>query len=296
MSELTREQIKAWRETLVAMYWQSHHLAPVTYDSVIEEIKSLCDLALQALTVRSEGFREGVAAAAWAIGELDGGEPERDRAIDEAIATVRALSPRETDADAQVPGSSPRETKAPSVTQGQGAREAPLGASAPSAEVAERDRLYIRLKQLANGQGTVFPERRHDAKAIAETCEQAAALLSKVGQASLRTERPQSGEMVMPQDFIVGAGHFRAGIKVDTVQGAVIRLYEHMQMLESELGRLCWHCKSAIYPGEPKKMFNPAPNAASGGTWVAVHEKCPTDPLKAFQDRLAAAEAEEGKS
>lgn len=45
------------------------------------------------LTARSEGFREGVEAAAWAIGELDGGDPERERALDDAIATVRALTP-----------------------------------------------------------------------------------------------------------------------------------------------------------------------------------------------------------
>ncbi len=104
--------------------------------------------------------------------------------------------------------------------------------------------------------------------------------------------RQPSSDQVLPCEFVVGAGHFNAGVKVETAQGAVNRMYEHMQALECELGRLCWHCKSAIYPGEPRKMFNPAPSAASGGTWVSIHETCPVNPLKAFQDRISAAEAE----
>jgi hypothetical protein len=43
---------------------------------------------------------------------------------------------------------------------------------------AAHDAVIVRLKQLAGGQGTVSPERRHDAKAIAETCNQAATVLS----------------------------------------------------------------------------------------------------------------------
>jgi len=63
--------------------------------------------------------------------------------------------------------------------------------------------------------------------------------------AALREKTPHSyvEEALLPGELVVGSGHFHAGVKVSTAQGAITRMFERMQLLEKllEIAR-CPNC------------------------------------------------------
>lgn len=92
-------------------------------------------------------------------------------------------------------------------------------------------------------------------------------------------------DSILPCEFVVGAAHFAPGVTVAAAQGAVNRLYEHMRMMECRLGELCYECRLGIGEHEAVRWINLAPDAASGGTRVAIHDDCDKATVRSFLPR-----------
>lgn len=86
----------------------------------------------------------------------------------------------------------------------------------------------------------------------------------------------------LPCEFVVGSAHFGRGVSVAAAQGAVDRLYERMRLMECRLGELCYSCKLGIGQYEAVRWISTAPDAASGGTKVAVHDDCDKATVRTF--------------
>lgn len=93
---------------------------------------------------------------------------------------------------------------------------------------------------------------------------------------------PEALRFVLPCELVVGAGHFGKGVEVSTAQGAIDRLYERMRLMESRLGELCYSCKLGIFHLDKSHQINLAPDAASGGTVVWIHDDCDKSAAKSF--------------
>jgi hypothetical protein len=165
MSEMKREEIEEWRPRLSALW-----LAGKTIKESQEKANALCDLALSALTARSEGFRDGVEAAARVCENFPTVVVPFLR--NDIAKHIRALSPRETDA-------APQEQLGPVDPETRQCGLATPAASAPSGEVAEMQQAWKIVAAFFESRN--WPDTKLG-NAASYLQARLPALLSKVGQ------------------------------------------------------------------------------------------------------------------